>query len=120
MSGRETAKQGCASVAVVLVGAPLVLIAGAFAGLAGFSCSGGVLGEGCGGGSWLPAVIIWVFGGLLVLWIASEVGKPMLPTGPVSAADRPVGVTALVCKACGAQNFQDRSCWRCGRNLKAG
>ena len=74
MSGRETAKQGCASVAVVLVGAPLVLIAGAFAGLAGFSCSGGVLGEGCGGGSWLPAVVVWILGGALVLWLASEVG----------------------------------------------
>lgn len=119
MSGKGSVKRGCASAAVVLIGAPLVLIAGAYAGLAGFSCSGGVIGEGCSGGSWLPAVIVWVLGGLLVLWIASEAAKPAAPSGPASTPHS-VGTSALVCTACGTQNFQGRSCWRCGRNLKAG
>jgi hypothetical protein len=81
MSPKASAKRGCASAAVVLIGAPLVFVAVAYAGLAGFSCSGGVLGEGCGGGSWLPAVIIWTLGGLLVLWIASEAGTPSRGAG---------------------------------------
>ena len=121
MSGKGSVRRGCASTAVVLIGAPLVFVAGAYAGLAGFSCSGGVIGEGCSGGSWLPAVIVWVLGGLLVLWIASEAARPGIGTQPsdlVVTMNRP-GASALVCKSCGAQNFQGHECWRCGRKLLA-
>jgi len=49
--------------ALLVVGIPLALFAAAAAGLAGFSCSGGVLGEGCTGGSWTAFTLV---GGALV------------------------------------------------------
>ena len=64
------------SVAVFSVGLPLAVIAGVAAGLSGFSCSGGVIGEGCSGGSpWFGFLI----GGLVLgctAWIAWAVGRP--------------------------------------------
>jgi hypothetical protein len=51
-----------ATAAILIVGLPMSFIAGAVAGLDGFSCYGGKIGEGCGGGSLLTGLLV---GGLL-------------------------------------------------------
>jgi hypothetical protein len=59
-----------ASFAVLTVGLPLSVIVGFVAGLAGLSCSGGVIGEGCSGGSQLAGLLV---GGLALgftIWLA--------------------------------------------------
>lgn len=64
------------SVAVFALGLPLAVVAGVFAGLTGFSCSGGVIGEGCSGGSPLFGII---FGGLVLgctVGVAWHIDRP--------------------------------------------
>ena len=61
---------------VLAVGLPMALILGFAAGLSGFSCSGGAIGEGCSGGSVLAGLVV---GGLVLGgagWLARVVGRP--------------------------------------------
>jgi hypothetical protein len=68
VSGPSAAWRVAGAVLIVLIGLPISLLAGALAGLSSFSCSGGVMGEGCGGGSWLAAIIVWAVLGFATLW----------------------------------------------------
>jgi len=63
------------SVVILAIGLPLAALAGAGAGLAGFSCSGGAMGEGCGGGSVIAGVLTGGFVALLVggmAWVVTR------------------------------------------------
>ena len=64
------------SVIVLSIGLPLAAIAGLAAGLAGFSCSGGVIGEGCGGGSQVVGLLVGATALALAVWLAWLVGRP--------------------------------------------
>lgn len=65
---------------IFVVGLLLAALMGAAAGLSSFSCSGGAIGEGCSGGSWPLAVIVFLAVAVPAVLLASAVA--------ISAPDR--------------------------------
>lgn len=78
MSWQEVPSLGrlVGSAAVFAIGLPLAAVVGVFAALTGFSCSGGVIGEGCSGGSPLFGIVV---GGLVLactVGVAWHIDRP--------------------------------------------
>ena len=59
--------------AILVIGLLFAALFGAAAGLSSFSCSGGVIGEGCSGGSWPLAVIVFAVVAVPVVLMAYAV-----------------------------------------------
>lgn len=140
-SGRLSLRRLIGSTAVLAIGLPVAAVIGLAAGLAGWSCSGGVIGEGCGGGSQITGVAVGAVGVIVVGLIAAAVGRSRAtaestdtdPTRPEvdvmpEAEDRtegdrmadaaPAGVEMGFCPACGILQFDEREdCFACGEPL---
>jgi hypothetical protein len=75
---------------IFVVGLVLAALMGAAAGLSSFSCSGGAIGEGCSGGSWPLAVIVFLVVAVPAVLLARAVAisgtdrsdAPELPPAP--------------------------------------